>query len=175
MATHVRDADHDLTVWNRTPKQFDGATVAKSVGGAVDGADVIVTMLFGPDSVRDVLSEINAHAPRGALIIDSTTVGPQASRTFAQTAADADLRFVDAPVAGSVGPASDGTLGVLAGGSDWDYADAEPLLHLWGDPRKVQHVGPVGAGSALKLGQPGAPASPLPDSAKQSLWPTSWA
>ena len=44
-----------------------------------------------------------------------------------------------------------GTLGVLVGGTDADYADAEPLLHLWGDPGKVRHVGPVGAGSALKV------------------------
>jgi 3-hydroxyisobutyrate dehydrogenase len=151
MAGHVRDADHDLVVWNRTPKEFPGATVAESVADAVQGVDCVVTMLFGPDSVREVLDEVAAAAPEGALIIDSTTVGPEASRSFAVTAAAAGLRFIDAPVAGSVEPATRGTLGVLAGGSDEDYAGARPLLELWGDPAKVQHVGPVGAGSALKL------------------------
>jgi len=151
MASHVRDADHDLVVWNRTPKEFPGATVADSIATAVRGADCVVTMLFGPDSVRDVLDEVVANAPAGTLVIDSTTVGPEASRSFAAMAAKAGLRFVDAPVAGSVEPARQGTLGVLAGGSDKDYADARPLLELWGDPAKVQHVGPLGAGSALKL------------------------
>ncbi len=136
---------------DRTPKEFPGATVASSVADAVHDAECVVLMLFGPDSVREVLAEVVAHAPRGALVIDSTTVGPAASREFAATAAEAGLRFVDAPVAGSVEPATNGMLGVLAGGSDADYADAEPLLRLWGDPAKVQHVGPVGTGSALKL------------------------
>jgi 3-hydroxyisobutyrate dehydrogenase-like beta-hydroxyacid dehydrogenase len=152
MAAHVRDSDdYDLVVWNRTPKEFAGARVARSVPEAVDGAERIVTMLFGPQSVRGALEEIVPSAPRHALIIDATTVGPTASRSFARTADDAGLRFVDAPVTGSVEPATRGTLGVLAGGSHEDYADAEPLLRLWGDPREVRHVGPVGAGSALKL------------------------
>jgi 3-hydroxyisobutyrate dehydrogenase len=151
MAAHVRDADHDLIVWNRTPKEFAGAPVAESIADAVRDAECVVTMLFGPDSVREVLAEVVSNAPAGTLVIDSTTVGPEASRSFPATAAAAGLRFVDAPVAGSVEPATQGTLGVLAGGSDEDYADAQPLLALWGDPAKVQHVGPVGAGSALKL------------------------
>jgi 3-hydroxyisobutyrate dehydrogenase len=61
------------------------------------------------------------------------------------------VRYVDAPVAGSVKPATDGTLGVLAGGAVADYEEALPLLHLWGDPERVRRVGDVGAGSALKL------------------------
>jgi 3-hydroxyisobutyrate dehydrogenase len=54
-------------------------------------------------------------------------------------------------VAGSTGPATDGTLGVLAGAAEEDWAEVEPLLHLWGDPARVRRVGPVGSGSALKL------------------------
>jgi 3-hydroxyisobutyrate dehydrogenase len=50
-----------------------------------------------------------------------------------------------------VQPAKDGTLGVLAGADEADWADAEKLLQLWGDPAKVRRVGPVGSGSALKL------------------------
>ncbi len=151
MARHVANAGHDLTVWNRTPKEFEGARVASSVQDAVSGADVAVLMLFGPDSVREVLAQVVQHARPGTLILDSTTVGPEAAREFGQTAIDAELRYVDAPVAGSVKPATDGTLGVLAGATEADYAEAEPLLQLWGDPAKIRRVGGVGSGNALKV------------------------
>ncbi|MCW2621436.1 MAG: 6-phosphogluconate dehydrogenase NAD-binding protein [Frankiales bacterium] len=151
MAAHVRDAGHDLTVWNRTPRPFDGAPVATSVADAVAGADTVVLMLFGPESVREVLPQVVAAAPAGALVIDGTTIGPAAAREFGAVASQGGLRYVDAPVAGTTGPAAEGTLGVFAGGSSADYADAEPLLHLWGAPEKVRRVGGVGAGNALKL------------------------
>ncbi len=106
-------------------------------------------MLFGPDSVREVLPRL--AGARGALVVDSTTIGPDAAREFGGDRPRMGLRYLDAPVAGSTGPAADGTLGVLAGGSEQDYADALPLLHLWGAPEKVRRVGDVGAGSALKL------------------------
>ena len=152
MASHVAAAGHDLTVWNRTAGKAGDLTELSrpTISQAVDGAEVVVLMLFGPDAVREVLAEVVQHAP-GALVVDSSTVGPEAARTFAKTCAAAGLRYIDAPVAGSVKPATDGTLGVFAGGADADYAEAEPLLHLWGDPVRVRHVGPVGSASALKL------------------------
>lgn len=156
LARHVVDAGHELHVWNRSPGKADdlvaaGATEAKTVGDAVSGADVVVLMLFGPESVREVLPDVLAAAPDGVLVIDSTTIGPDAAREFGATCTARGARYVDAPVAGSVGPATEGKLGVLGGASEQDWADAEPLLQLWGDPARVRRVGPVGAGSALKL------------------------
>lgn len=156
MARHVLSGGHELTVWNRTPGKAAslveaGAVEAASVADAVSAADIVVLMLFGPDSVREVLVDVLAGAPPGVLVLDSTTVGPESAREFGHTCADAGARYVDATVAGSLGPAEAGTLGVLAGGTPQDYADAEPVLHLWGDPAKVRHVGGVGSGSALKL------------------------
>lgn len=156
LAGHVLAAGHDLVVWNRSPGRAGdlvarGAREATSVADAVRGADRVVLMLFGPDSVRQVLAEVVAAARPGTLVVDGTTIGPEAAREFGATAAAAGLRYVDAPVAGSTGPAAEGTLGVLVGGSEADYDDALPLLHLWGAPEKVRRVGEVGAGSALKL------------------------
>ncbi len=156
MAGHVLSAGHDLVVWNRTqgkaaPLVERGAREAPSIGAAVAGADVVALMLFGPDSVREVLAQVCAAAAPGTLVVDSTTVGPEAAREFAATACAAGLRYVDAPVAGSVGPAADGTLGVLAGGAQGDYDEALPLLSLWGAPERVRRIGDVGSGSALKL------------------------
>lgn len=156
MAGHVLSGGHDLVVWNRTPGKADalvrrGAREAPSVTAAVAGVDVVALMLFGPESVRQVLAEVCAAAPPGTLVIDSTTVGPEAAREFAAAATAAGLRYVDAPVAGSVGPAADGTLGVLAGGAQGDVDEALPVLSLWGDPARVRRIGEVGSGSALKL------------------------
>jgi 3-hydroxyisobutyrate dehydrogenase len=153
MARHVLDAGHRLTVWNRTPGRAGdllaaGAQEATSPAQAVREADAAVLMLFGPDSVRQVLPQVLRP---GLIVVDSTTVGPQAAREFGRLADDVGARYADAPVAGSLGPAREGTLGVLAGAREQDWPDVEPLLHLWGDPGKVRRVGPVGAGSALKL------------------------
>jgi 3-hydroxyisobutyrate dehydrogenase len=156
MAAHVGSAGHDLSVWNRTPGKADalvraGATEAKTIRDAVSGAEAVVLMLFGPQSVREVLPEVLGAAEPGVLVIDSTTIGPDAAREFGALCSERGARYVDAPVAGSVGPATDGALGVLAGAREEDWAAAEPLLHLWGDPVRVRRVGAVGAGSALKL------------------------
>jgi 3-hydroxyisobutyrate dehydrogenase len=153
MAQHVLDAGHELVVWNRTPgKAADlvaaGARETTAPAAAADGADALVLMLFGPESVREVLPQVLRP---GLLIIDSTTIGPAAAHEFGRLAKAAGARYIDAPVAGSVQPASAGTLGVLAGADEADWPDAEKLLHLWGDPAKVRRVGPVGSGSALKL------------------------
>lgn len=156
MAGHVLSAGLELVVWNRTPGKAGplveaGAREARSVREAVAGADRVVLMLFGPDAVREVLPEVVAAAPAGALVVDATTNGPSDAHELAATCRDGGLRYVDAPVAGSLDPAAEGTLGVLFGGSAQDYADALPLLHLWGAPEKVRRVGGVGAGSAMKL------------------------
>lgn len=156
MARHVLDGGHELTVWNRTPRKAHalvaaGAVEAKTAAEAVGRAEVVVLMLFGPDSVRAVLPQVLSAAPPGVLVVDSTTIGPAAAREFGALSTEHGARYVDAPVAGSTGPATDGTLGVLVGASERDWADAEPLLHLWGDPARVRRVGPVGSGNALKL------------------------
>jgi 3-hydroxyisobutyrate dehydrogenase len=153
MAKHVLDAGHDLVVWNRTPGKAGelvaaGAREAKTPAEATAGADVAVLMLFGPDSVREVLPDI---VREGLLIIDSTTIGPAAAHEFGRLCKERGARYVDAPVAGSLEPAAAGMLGVLAGCDEADWPAAEKLLHLWGDPAKVRRIGPVGSGSALKL------------------------
>ncbi|MGZ6791990.1 MAG: NAD(P)-dependent oxidoreductase [Mycobacteriales bacterium] len=155
MAAHVARAGHELTVWNRTPGKAGpllelGATEAASVAAAVEGAEVVVLVLFGPDAVREVLPDVVAHAP-GALVVDASTIGPEAAREFAATCAAGGLRYVDAPVAGSVKPATDGTLGVFLGGSEADVAQAREVAVLWGDPDRVLRIGDVGSASALKL------------------------
>lgn len=155
-ASHILDAGHELTVWNRTPGKAAelverGAKEARSIAEAVTGADVVVLMLFGGDSVAEVLEPVATGAPAGTLVIDNTTTGPDAARRIGARARELGLRYVDAPVVGSLQPARDGTLGIVVGGSDDDVAAARPLLELWGAPDRIRHLGPVGSGNALKV------------------------
>lgn len=159
MARHVLDAGHDLRVWNRTPDKAAELLAAGAVGAgtpaeAARGADVVVAMLADPDAVREVLLGPDGAADgaaEGTLIVDASTIGPRAAREISAGLEHRGLRYVDAPVLGSVQPAREGTLAVFAGGSETDYAEAEPLLRLWGDPEKVRRVGEVGVASAVKL------------------------
>ncbi len=159
MAAHLTASGHELTVWNRTPGRAEplvaaGAREAPTPAEAASDVDVVVLMLTGPDAVREVLfgeAGVAAGARSGTLVVDSSTIGPAAAREVARRLEEHGLRYVDAPVAGSVGPATQGTLGVLAGGAPDDVEEARPLLEAWGDPERVVHVGPVGAGSGLKL------------------------
>ncbi len=155
MASHVLDAGHELAVWNRTPGRAKellarGAVEEGRIEDAVAGADAVVLMLFDGDTVREVLGPIGRGANAGTLVIDATTTGPEEARRLGTEANELGLRFVDAPVMGSLAPAEAGTLGVLVGGSEADFADAFPLLELWGDRDRIRHLGPVGAGNALK-------------------------
>ena len=154
MAAHVIDGDHDLTIWNRTPGKASeltsrGAHEAGTIAAAVAGADVVVMMLFGADSSREVLDALAGAAAPGTLIIDATTTGPDAARELGAKASQAGLRYVDAPVAGSLAPARDGTLTIFVGGSAEDVSAAQPYLELWG--ARILHIGPVGSANALKV------------------------
>src|SRR3954452_19858691 len=120
MARHLLDADHELHVWNRTSgKAGDlieaGATEAESIADAVDNAEVLVLMLFGPDSVRDVLGQVGDAAQQNTLVVDSPPTGGASARESGKLAAGKGLRSVDAPVVATVTPAQQATLGVPDG------------------------------------------------------------
>lgn len=153
MAAHVQGSGHELTVWNRTPGRAGDLAPweASSLTEGVSGADVVVLMLFGPDSVRDLMPELLGATPKGALVLDATTIGPDAAREFGALCAENGLRYADAPVAGSVKPATDGTLGVLVGCAESDWDQVREIALLWGDPERVRRLGEVGAGNAAKL------------------------
>lgn len=156
MAAHVVRGGHQTTVWNRSrgraaPLVALGATEAGGVGDAVADADVVVMMLADPASSEAVLADVARAARAGTLVIDATTVGPAAARALGATAQRAGLRFVDAPVLGTVGPAEAGTLGSFVGGAEADVATARPVVELWCDPDRVLPTGPLGTGNALKL------------------------
>jgi 3-hydroxyisobutyrate dehydrogenase len=159
MARHILDAGHELIVWNRSsgkagPLVEAGARTAGMPAEASRYAETVVLMLAGPDAVREVLfgkEGVADGARAGTLVVDASTIGPAAAREFATTARGRGLRYVEAPVLGSIAPARAGTLTVLVGGSEADVGDAVPLLELWGDPDRIRRTGEVGTANALKL------------------------
>jgi 3-hydroxyisobutyrate dehydrogenase len=145
LALHVMKS-HEVTVWNRTPERAqplvdEGAQLADSPAAAVDGAEVIITSLFGPDDIREVVISQNL-IPQGVTWIDTTTVSPEAAREFA----DAVDSYVHAPVVGSLIPARNGELGVYVGTPD--DARREVALEIarpWAGENKL-----IGVDSAAK-------------------------
>lgn len=158
MAGRLSDAGHDLVVWSRTKAHAEAlagrAEVAGSPAEAGSKAQVAITMLTDGGALEEVVLGRDGLASglvSGSLLIDMSTTGPAPARKVAEVLEDRGVGFVDAPVAGSVGPAAEGTLAVMVGGSDEAVGRARPLLEVLGDPERTWHVGPVGAGQAAKL------------------------
>lgn len=117
LALHL--LDHDLTVWNRTPEKAQRLIDAGArFGKDTSNADVVITSLFGPDTVRKILPDIG-----DALWIDTTTVSPTDAAT---------------PVVGTLGPARAGKLGVYVGGPR--AAEAAGIVRPWADPERLKIV-----------------------------------
>lgn len=153
MARNIAAAGLPLRVWNRTPAKAeplaDVATVAGTVEAAVDGADVVVTMLYDGESVAETMTAARASLAPGAVWVQSTTVGVEAAERLGALAADLGLVYVDAPVLGTRKPAEDGALVVLASGPADARAAVAPVFDAIGS--RTLWVGEAGTASRLKL------------------------
>jgi 3-hydroxyisobutyrate dehydrogenase len=156
MARNLLRAGFDLCVHNRTRSKEEtlaalGASRAPTPGEASVDADVVVTMLpdspdveavtLGPDGIAD-------RAPGGCLVIDMSTIAPDAAREIGARLRERGIGFVDAPVSGGSEGAEQGALTIMAGGAASDVERARPLFEVLGS--RVTHVGPLGAGQATK-------------------------
>ncbi|CAG6396462.1 3-hydroxyisobutyrate dehydrogenase [Actinacidiphila cocklensis] len=149
MAHRLLDAGLPLTVWNRTAARAEpfaarGATAAATAAGAVEGADVVVMMLADPAAVASVVGEIAGALRPGTVLVDTSSIGPDAARAAAARL-PRGVAYVDAPVMGSVDRAAAGELLILAGG------ETRPVLPVLAHLGKVRECGGVGSGAALKL------------------------
>jgi 3-hydroxyisobutyrate dehydrogenase-like beta-hydroxyacid dehydrogenase len=159
MAAVLARGGFELTVWNRTAaraEQFvaanERATAAATPAEAAEHADIAVTMVVDGPQVEHILlgpDGAAAGAHPGTLFIDCSTIGPTFTRSIGEALAHHELPLVDAPVTGSSPRAEDGTLTIMAGGSDEDFERARPVLDAMG--RLVVHAGPLGHGQMVKL------------------------
>jgi 3-hydroxyisobutyrate dehydrogenase len=127
-----------------------GATGAKSIAEAVDGADAVITMLPAGPHVRKVYADdIFPNAPRSALLIDCSTIDVDSARAVATQARAAGFHFADAPVSGGTAAADAGTLAFMVGCDEVDFLSVEETLKPMS--RVTIRAGDYGAGQAAKI------------------------
>lgn len=155
MARRLCGAGLDVTVWNRTRAKAealsaDGAQVADAAAEAVRRADVAITMMEHGDAVQDLLfaQGVAEALPRGALLIDMSSIKPAQAREHAAALAARGVDHLDAPVSGGTLGAQAGTLTIMVGGEAAAFARAQPVFAPMG---RSTHVGPHGAGQLAKL------------------------
>jgi 3-hydroxyisobutyrate dehydrogenase-like beta-hydroxyacid dehydrogenase len=157
-AANLTRAGFELTVFNRTRERADewagehGGHVASTPREVADRSEIVITMVVdGPQVEAMLLGDDGAvHGARpGTLFVDMSTIGPAGARHIGEALSEQGHRFVDAPVTGSAPKAQDGTLTIMAGGSDEDIERAMPLFEAMGE--LIVHVGELGMGQQVKV------------------------
>jgi 3-hydroxyisobutyrate dehydrogenase-like beta-hydroxyacid dehydrogenase len=157
MAANLQKQGHELIVYNRTKAKADallekGATWANSPAEVGRQVKMLLTMLANPEAVAQMALGEAGFLPElapGSYWVDCSTVHPSFSRQMAEEAYRRRVHFVDAPVAGTKGPAERGELLFLIGGEKGDVETCRPLFDAMG--RKAIHVGGNGMGTSLKM------------------------
>jgi 3-hydroxyisobutyrate dehydrogenase len=147
MAARLRDAGHEVRVWNRTPKNEPGF-VAKIEDAAKD-ADAAFAMLADDAASRDVWDRALPVLPKGAFVAECSTLSHDRVLELAAQAKAKGLRYIDSPVTGLPDVAAAGKLTLFVGADQEDLDAARPLLAPLS--AEIAHFGPVGAGTVYKL------------------------
>jgi 3-hydroxyisobutyrate dehydrogenase len=156
IAGHLATAGHEVRAWNRSAMRPApaGATRIATLAEALTGADAVVLSVSDTPDVEALIlgthgtpGAIDLLAP-GAIVIDTSTISPSATRTMGERLAEKGILMVDAPVSGGSEGAQKGTLTVFLGGSDAAVAAAHPYLTTFG--KTITHLGPLGAGQVGK-------------------------
>ena len=148
-----------IVVWDRTQSKVelavaDGAKWAQSPNDLARSVGKGITFVMVTDypAVKQVLLGLKGFArgaPAGALVVNLSTIDPEESRDLSKRLGERGIHYLDSPVAGSVEQVVRGEVVFFVGGEGADVARARPLLERMG--RGVEHMGPVGTGSAMKL------------------------
>ncbi|MFZ6657783.1 3-hydroxyisobutyrate dehydrogenase [Undibacterium sp. TJN19] len=161
MALNLLKAGYSLTVFDLSPVSLKtladaGALAASNARQAIEGADVVISMLpasrhveslyLGKDNVEQ---GILPYIAEGALIIDCSTIAAQAAQKVAQAASARGLAMIDAPVSGGTAGAAAATLTFIVGGDATSLERARPVLSAMG--KNIFHAGDNGAGQVAKI------------------------
>ena len=155
MAGHLARAGHDVAVYNRTASKAErwatehkGATAA-TPAAAAEGADIVFACVGRDADLRVVTDSAFPAMKRGAVFVDHTTASATIARELAERAATSGFGFVDAPVSGGEQGAKNAALTVMCGGSEDDYAKAEPVMAAYA--KRTRLLGPAGSGQLAKM------------------------
>ena len=156
MSANLLKAGARLTVWNRTPGRAAplvalGAREAASPAEVAAASDITLVCVSDTPDVEAVLfgsGGVASGAPAGRLVVDCSTISPDATRRFGARLAEQQVALVDAPVSGGSEGARLGTLTMFVGGAEQDVARAMPALEAVG--KTITHLGPLGSGQVAK-------------------------
>ncbi|MFI2293001.1 2-hydroxy-3-oxopropionate reductase [Streptomyces niveus] len=156
MAENLIKAGYSVTGFTLEREKLDrlaanGGTAAPSIAEAVKDADIVVTMVPASPHVEAIAygdDGILAHAKKGALLIDMSSITPQTSIDLAEAAREKGVRVLDAPVSGGEAGAVEAVLSIMVGGEQADFDQAKPVFDVLG--RTIVLCGPHGAGQTVK-------------------------
>jgi 3-hydroxyisobutyrate dehydrogenase len=156
MAANAARAGFEVSAWNRTPGRADdlrdlGVQLLESPAAVAAASDVVITIVSDTPDVEAVLfgaGGVADGAAAGTLVVDMSTISPSATRQFAERLALRGVSMLDGPVSGGSEGAKKGTLSIFIGGDAADLERARPVLASLGTT--ITHVGPIGAGQAVK-------------------------
>ena len=157
IAQRLMSVGHEVGVWNRNSAKTKllidaGAKLFASPAELVEGCDVVIVMLLNDAAMEAVYRGPNGILQSkltGKFVIDMSTVRPDTMQTIGAAVLQQGAAFVECPVGGSTGPAKEGKLFGLVGGTKADVTRAMPVLEQM--CRRIEHVGELGSGSMMKL------------------------
>jgi 3-hydroxyisobutyrate dehydrogenase len=153
MAKNLEKAGFPLSVYNRNSAKAAGfedqSTIREDIDELVDHSDIIFSMLTNDEAVSEVYETILQREIKGKLFVDMSTISRERCISIATKLKDKGAAFIDAPVAGSTKPATEGTLIIMVGGAPEDLNRAQPYLEQMG--KSIKHLGENGQGIAAKL------------------------
>lgn len=154
MAGHLLRAEHQVTVWNRTPEkcgplQEAGAVVAPDLSSVPLGNGMVFLCVSRTEDVLACLKSMLPGAVPGTLFVDHSTIAPSGAIECHRLCEEAGCHFLDAPITGGSIGATNGTLTIFVGGSSSDYESVSPVLDAYA--RRHELVGGPGAGQMMKM------------------------
>ena len=158
MALNLLASGHALDVHDIDPGAAEraieaGARWAASPAEATQRSEIVVSSVPGPSEVDAVMTGADgvlSAARAGLMMIETSTIGPEQSRALARRFAERGASYIDAPVNRiAADAAARGEMTIMVGGDSETFARALPILRSLGD--RIHHVGPTGAGNAVKL------------------------
>jgi len=155
MSMNIVKAGYDLTVFNRSKNKAEplkefGAKISNTLKDAVDGSDIVITMLTDDTAVDEVMNneDFTKSLKSGAIVIDMSSVKPTTATKHGNNLKLKNINYLDAPVSGGTIGAEEASLAIMVGGEQNIFDEAFDILKTMGNPTLV---GPTGSGQVSKL------------------------
>ena len=155
MSKNLVKAGYNLTVFNRSKNKAEplkefGAKISNTLKDAVDGSDIVITMLTDDTAVDEVMNNLDFlnNLKPGAIVIDMSSVKPSTATKHGNNLKLKNINYLDAPVSGGTIGAEEASLAIMVGGEQNIFDDAFDILKKMGNPTLV---GPIGSGQVSKL------------------------